>query len=164
MAVGRLRSPHGLSGELKAECLSWNPRRLSELRSVVLVRSGERQDATIEKASPHAAGWRLAFSGVSDPESARLLSGAWICVPESAVTRPQEGWVEADLVGMPVVDPAGARLGRARGLADLPTVSILVESESGTEIVLPLEGPLGCRVDPAQGRIEVEREVWEALS
>ena len=131
---------------------------------MVLVRSGARKDATIENAVSQSGGWRLSFSGVRDPESARLLSGSWVCVPETEASRPEEGWIEADLARMAVVDETGAVLGRGLGLADLPTRSVRVESVGGTEIVLPLEGPLACRIDPAKRTIEVDREVWEALA
>lgn len=164
VAVGRLHSPHGLSGELKAECLSWNPNRFRELTSVVLVRSGVPRDAKIVRAISHSAGWRLSFDGISDPESAKLHSGSWICVPDGLSTRPEGGWIEADLVGMPVVDASGAVLGKGLGLADLPTQSVRVSATDGSEIILPMEGPLACSVDVPGKRIVVDRDVWDALA
>ena len=164
VAVGRLHSPHGLSGELKAECLSWNPDRFRELSSVVLVRSGVSRDAKIVRAVSHSAGWRLSFQGISDPETAKMFSGSWICVPEGQSTRPEGGWIEADLVDMPVVDASGAVLGKGMGLADLPTQSVRVISSQGAEIILPMEGPLACAVDVEGHRIVVDRDVWDALA
>ncbi|HXP89537.1 MAG TPA: hypothetical protein VN931_01295 [Fibrobacteria bacterium] len=164
VAVGRLHSPHGLSGQIKAECLSWNPNRFRGLSEVVLVNGRTRRETKIVDAMAAGPLWRLSFEGIRDPESAKLLSGAWICVPEASVQRPPGGWIEADLENLPVVDALGAVLGRALGLADIPTFALRVVAEDGTEIVLPLEGPLACRVDMASRRVVADREIWDALS
>jgi 16S rRNA processing protein RimM len=163
VAVGRLHAPHGVAGQIKAECISWNPERFLELSDVVLVFPRGTKDARIVDAIPQAGGWRLSLEGIQDPESAKALSGAWICIPEAEVRRPEGGWIEADLVDLPVVDETGAVLGRALGLADIPTRALRAESSDGTEIVLPLEGAVAASVDLAGKRIDVQRELWDAL-
>jgi len=164
VAVGRLHSPHGLSGQIKAECLSWNPNRFRGLSEVVLVSGRSQRQAKIVDAMAAGPLWRLSFEGIRDPESAKLLSGAWICVPEASVQRPEGGWIEADLENLPVVDAQGSVLGKALGLAAIPTFALRAEGPDGTEIVLPLEGPLACRVDMASRRVVADREIWDALS
>ena len=164
VAVGRLHAPHGLSGQIKAECLSWNPNRFLELSDVVLVFSRGTREIKIVDAASQPGGWRLSFEGVFDPESAKALSGAWICVPETQASRPEGGWIEADLVDLPVVDETGAVLGKALGLADIPTSALHASALDGTELVLPLEGALAARIDPERKRVEVPRELWDALS
>ncbi|HNY31800.1 MAG TPA: hypothetical protein PKO15_13015 [Fibrobacteria bacterium] len=158
-----MHSPHGLHGHMKAENLSWDPGRLGAIREVILAGPSGFQQARISSAISSPTGWRLLFDGIRSPEEARLFSGRWICIPESEATRPPGGWIEADLVGMPVVDQTGSRRGTAEGLADLPTLSLRVALEGGAEVILPMEGPLACKVDVDQGRIEVDAEVWEAF-
>ena len=119
---------------------------------------------TIVEAIPQPAGWRLRFEGISDPETARLYNGSWVCVPASEAERPEDGWIEADLIGLPVVDETGAALGTCKGLADLPTLSISVESSDGHEIIFPMEGPLAPEIDLDSKRVVVDRESWDALS
>lgn len=104
------------------------------------------------------------FEGINSPEEARLYSGLWICVPESEATRPVDGWIEADLVGLAVVDEEGKPCGTALGLADLPTLCLRVSVSGHGELLLPMEGPLACRVQREQSRIVVDREVWDAMS
>lgn len=164
MAVGRLLSPHGLKGHLKAESHSWDPERLGRLREVVLWSPVREEIRRIVEAIPQPAGWRLRFEGISDPETARQLNGSWICVPAEQAKRPEGGWIEADLIGLPVVDEAGTVLGTCRGLADLPTLSIAVTTESGKEVVFPLEGPLAPVVDLDAKMLRVDKESWDALS
>ena len=164
VAVGRLHSPHGLSGQIKAECLSWNPNRFRGLSEVVLVSGRSQRETRIVDAMAAGPLWRLSFEGIRDPETAKLLSGAWICVPEASVQRPPGGWIEADLENLPVVDAQGSVLGRALGLADIPTFALRAVGDDGTEVVLPLEGPLACRVDMASRVVFADREIWDALS
>ena len=164
VAVGRLHSPHGLTGQIKAECLSWNPNRFRGLSEVVLVNGRSRRETKIVDAMAAGPLWRLSFEGIRDPETAKLFSGAWICVAEAAAQRPKDGWIEADLVDLPLVDETGIVLGKALGLADIPTFALRVASIDGKEIVLPMEGPLACVVDLAKRRVVADREIWEALS
>lgn len=116
------------------------------------------------EAIPQAAGWRLRFAGIDDPETAKLYGGNWICVPAEKAKRPEGGWIEADLVGLPVVDEDDAVLGTCKGLADLPTLSIAVTGADGKEIIFPMEGPLAPVVDLEAKRIRADRETWDALS
>jgi len=164
VAVGRLHSPHGLSGQIKAECLSWNRERFRGLSEVVLVTGRGRRETKLLDAIAAGPLWRLSFEGIRDPETAKFLSGAWICVPEASAQRPAGGWIEADLEGLPVVDAEGSPLGRAMGLADIPTFALRAEAPDGREIVLPLEGPLACTVDMPSRRVVADREIWDALS
>lgn len=164
MAVGRLLSPHGLKGHLKAESHSWDPERLGRLREVVLWSPVREEIRKIVEAIPQPAGWRLRFEGISDPETARLLNGCWICVPVEQAERPEDGWIEADLIGLPVVDETGTVLGTCRGLADLPTMSIAVTTAPGKEVIFPLEGPLAPVIDLDAKKLLVDKESWDALS
>jgi len=137
---------------------------LGRLREVVLWSPVREESRKIAEAIPQPAGWRLRFEGISDPETAKLYGGSWICVPAEEAKRPDGGWIEADLMGMPVVDETGAVLGTCKGLADLPTQSISVTGTDGKEIIFPMEGPLAPTVDMDSKQIKVERETWDALS
>ena len=163
VAVGRLHAPHGLSGQIRAECLSWNQERFLELSDVVLALARGTRNVKIVGAIPQSGGWRLSFEGVHDPESAKALSGAWVCIPEAQASRPEGGWIEADLVDLPVVSETGSVLGRALGLADIPTRALRAEASDGTEIVLPLEGQIAASVDLDERIVLVDRELWDAL-
>lgn len=163
VAVGRLHSPHGLAGQIKAENLSWDTQRLRKLRDVTVVGPVQTRQMRIAKASPAGPGWLLLLEGITSPEAAKLLAGSWICIPESDVTRPESGWIEADLAAMELVDETGEVLGRGLGLAALPVEAIRVADLAGHEQVLPLEGPWACRIDPAAKKIFVDRELWNAI-
>ena len=106
----------------------------------------------------------MRFEGISDPETAKLYGGSWICVPAEQATRPKDGWIEADLISLPLIDENEIVLGNCKGLANLPMMSIAVTSVAGKEIILPMEGPLAPRIDLEGGKLVVDREVWDALS
>lgn len=137
---------------------------MGKLREVVLWSPVREETRKIVEAIPQPAGWRLRFEGICDPETAKLYGGSWVCVPAEQAKRPDGGWIEADLLGMPVVDENGAALGTCKGLADLPTQSITVTGIDGKEIIFPMEGPLAPVVDMESRQIKAERETWDALS
>jgi len=108
--------------------------------------------------------WLVRFEGFDAPETAKILNGSLLLVPDADVVRPSGGWIAADLVGLSVVDETGAELGRGLGLVDhLPTEAVLAEATDGTEVVLPLEGPLAARIELEAKRIVVDRELWDAM-
>lgn len=106
----------------------------------------------------------MRFAGIDDPETAKLYGGHWICVPAAQAKRPEGGWIEADLIGLPMVDETGIVLGVCKGLAELPTLSIAVTGTDGKDVIFPMEGPLAPVVDLDAKRIQAERETWDALS
>lgn len=164
VAVGRLLSPHGLKGHIKAESHSWDPDRLGKLREVILWSPVREETRKIVEAIPQPAGWRLRFEGISEPETAKLFNGCWVCVPAEKATRPKGGWIEADIIGMPMVDETNAVLGTCKGLPDLPLPSLSVTGQNGKIVIFPLEGPLAPQIDLGAHVARVEREVWDALS
>ncbi len=137
---------------------------MGRLREVVLWSPAREETRKIVEAIPQAAGWRLRFEGIDDPETAKLYAGRWICVPATEAKRPAGGWIEADLVGLPLVDETENVLGTCKGLADLPTLSIAVTGTDGKDVIFPMEGPLAPVVDLDATRIQAERETWDALS
>ena len=138
--------------------------RLGRLREVVLWSPVREETRKIVEAISQPAGWRLRFEGISDPETAKLYGGNWICVPADKAKRPEGGWIEADLIGLPMVDETGIVLGTCKGLADLPTLSIAVTGTDGKDVIFPMEGPLAPLVDLESKQIKAERETWDALS
>jgi len=107
--------------------------------------------------------WLVLFEGFDAPETAKILNGSMVLVPDSDVVRPACGWIAADLVGIPIVDENGVELGHGAGLADLPTDSVKATALDGTELVLPLEGALAARIEIEAKRIVVDRELWDAM-
>lgn len=163
-AVGRVLGPHGVRGDLKVEPQTWDPRRILAMKEAHLWSRGRLERRTIQAARVTGPVWLVRFEGLDAPETAKLLNGALLLVPDSDVVRPAGGWIAADLVGMPVVDLAGEPLGTGLGLADLPTQAVHVSSLEGPERVLPLEGPLAAKVDVESRRIVVDRELWDAMA
>jgi 16S rRNA processing protein RimM len=124
---------------------------------------GRLERRTIQAARIAGSVWLVRFEGYDAPETAKVLNGAMVLVPDSDVVRPAGGLVAADLVGMPVVDQAGEPLGTGLGFADLPTEAVRVKANSGPDRVLPLEGPLAAQIEMDARRIVIDRDVWDAM-
>lgn len=163
-AVGRVLAPHGVRGDVKVEPQTWDPRRILRMKEAHLWSRGRLERRAIAAARIAGPVWLVRFEGFDAPETAKILNGSLLLVPDADVVRPAGGWIAADLVGLVVVDETGAELGRGMGMIDhLPTSAVLTEAADGTEVVLPLEGPLAARIDLESRRIVVDRELWDAM-
>lgn len=155
---------HGVQGDVKVESLTWVKDRFLRLGEVWLCRAGGQQKFAILAARKMGTEWLLRLGGIESPEAAKLWHGAFLCVPDDAVVRPEGGWIAADLPAMRVVDESGEELGTGVSLEELPAGdAILCRSKDGHEIFLPLVGDFRCEVDAAAKVIRASRELWDAL-
>ncbi|MCB9496504.1 MAG: hypothetical protein H6686_06415 [Fibrobacteria bacterium] len=162
-AVGRVLGPHGVRGDLKVEPQTWDPKRILRMKEAHLWLRGRLERRSIQAARVAGPVWLVRFEGFDAPETAKILNGAFVLVPDADVVRPEGGWIAADLVGMPIFDLAGEPLGQGAGLADLPTQAIKARALDGVELVLPLEGPLAATIDMVERKITVDRDLWDAM-
>jgi ribosomal 30S subunit maturation factor RimM len=149
---------------VKIESLTWVKDRFLRLGEVWLCRAGGLQKFAILSARKMGAEWLLRLSGIDSPEAAKPWHGAFLCVPDGDVVRPEGGWIAADLPAMRVVDESGEELGTGASLEELPAgEAILCRSKDGHEIFLPLAGEFRCHVDAAARLIRTPRALWDVL-
>lgn len=155
-AVGRIRRPHGVRGELALEALTDEPgailapgRRVfqgtHEGALFLDPRSKQPRELIVKSLRPVKDGWLISLDAISDRTEAEKWNGRHLMVPVEELSEPDEGEVFAhELVGMQLVDAdSGAALGDvvefyelpqglllefrgARGLASLPFVEEFV--------------------------------------
>ena len=156
-AVGRIRRPHGVRGEMSLEALTDEPgailapgRRVFQGThdGALYLDPRTRQPRALEVKSlrPVKDGWLIAFTDITDRSEAEKWNGRHLLVPVEELAEPDEGEVFAhELVGMQLVDAeSGAPLGEvvefyelpqglllefrtARGLSSLPFVEEFVD-------------------------------------
>lgn len=80
----------------------------------------------------------LSFAAVDTREAAEQLRGTVLALARSAVALPDESLWAEDVLGAPVVDPAGTTIGEVTALADGPAHDYLVVTRpGGAQVMVP---------------------------
>jgi 16S rRNA processing protein RimM len=160
VVLGRLRSAHGLKGEIKVDSYTDPPEGILGYPVWHLkTGAGMKPVRVLSGRSPNGR-VQVLLEGIASPEAARPFAGLEVAVPRDALppTGPKEYYWE-DLTGLSVRTRAGRLLGRVSHFLDLPAQPVMVVKGEGTEFLLPLRPEVLNRVDLARGEIEVDWDV-----
>jgi len=155
LAVGTLRRPHGVHGDLLMEVHTAFPERIQPGAQVFL---GEAYSPiTLERVRPHNDGLLVGFKHVDTPEAAGKLRNILVSVPAKDRPALAEGeYYHHQLVGLRVETDTGTSLGL---LAEIMVTGAndvyVVTDEAGHELLLPAIEPVILSVDLAAGILKV---------
>ncbi|CAG0997039.1 Ribosome maturation factor RimM [Anaerolineales bacterium] len=138
LAIGFLRRPHGVQGEIIMDIHTDFPERIKSGRKVLV---GEKhQPLMLDTVRPHADGLLVSFHGVDTPEDAGKFRNQWVYVKATEVPPLPEGQrYQYELIGLDVVDDAGNSLGKLVEILETGANDVyVVRDESGKEILLPV--------------------------
>lgn len=163
--LGTVIGARGTRGELRVAVLGDGPDNLLRVRSLVLIGAGVGETAgsprerEVESAAAGRAGEvRMRLRGVDDRETAQALAGTRLAARPEQLAPLAEGehyWFQ--LVGCAVEAHDGRALGRVRALWETGAHDVLVvEDETGREVLLPAAAALLREVDVERGRIVIE--------
>ncbi|MCL6595328.1 MAG: ribosome maturation factor RimM [Firmicutes bacterium] len=153
VAVGRVRRPHGVRGEMWLEPYAADPARYRALRRVFV---GGRP-YPVAGVRVGREGILLRLAGVDDRTAADALRGLEVCVPaEERAELPAGRYYVDDLVGLRVLGPDGRPLGTAVDVRSLPAQDVLVVRTKQGEAWVPMVRALVREVDVAAGRIVID--------
>lgn len=160
LAVGRVAGAFGVRGEVRIAAFTEEPLALSRFREL------KRQDGSpalvITTAREAKGGLICRCEGVETKEQADALRGLRLFVPRDALPEPDEDeFYLADLIGLAVVDPAGAPVGKVKSVQDFGAGDILeiIPDEGGATWYLPFTREAVPEVKIAEGRIVAVRPV-----
>lgn len=158
LILGRLGRPQGLGGEIRAELYAeaWGPYSLR--RDLILLGpDGTRQRRQVERSRP--VGRRavlLKFRGVESSQAARALAGWEVAVPRpEAAPLPAGTYYHYDILGLEVVDEAGASLGRIAAILPTPAHDVYLVRGRRGEWLLPATQEHVRAVDLGAGQMRV---------
>jgi 16S rRNA processing protein RimM len=137
LAIGFLRRPHGVGGELIMDLHTDFPERIKAGRKVYV---GEKREAlTIHTAREHANGMLVKLRGYDSPEAAGRFRNQWLYVKAAEVPALPQGQVyKHELVGLTVTADTGETLGVLDEILETGANDVyVVKKESGGEILLP---------------------------
>jgi 16S rRNA processing protein RimM len=144
IAVGRIRSVHGLRGEILVEALSDNPDRFSPGNTVWS--SGRRYQ--IEAARPHRKALIIKLDSVNTRREAELLRDSLLEVPEQDLpTLDEDEYYRHQVIGLEVRDTSDQILGSVAEVIDTGGNDVyLVRGDRG-ELLIPAIGDVVKRID-----------------
>lgn len=153
LAVGRVRRPHGVKGELFIELYTDFPERLHP-KAVVYLGEGYLP-LTIQNVRPHKNGLLMTFDSAQGPEIINDWRNAILFV--SADDRPllPEGeYYHHQLIGMKVEDTQKGDLGVLARIIETGANDVyVVETPEGHEILLPAIREVVLKVDVLNNKI-----------
>jgi 16S rRNA processing protein RimM len=153
VAVGFVRGPHGLRGELKVDPLTDHPQRFQ--RGAALW-AGDRT-YTVRSSHMHQKTLLLQIEGIDTRGQAETLRDLLLEIPETELPALAEGeYYRYQLLGMEVVDAEGQSLGRIEEVLDTGANDVYAVRNSDGELLLPAIDTVVKQVDVTAGRMVVE--------
>ena len=155
LAIGFLRRPHGVSGEIIMDLHTDFPERIKSGRKVYI---GETYQAeTIESVRVHGKGLLVTLSGCKTPETVGRFRNQWVYVKTGEVPPlPKGQHYKYELINLDVVDDDGNPLGKLVEILETGANDVyIVRNESGREILLPAIPSVILNVDMESRLIKV---------
>lgn len=162
LAVGIIRTSHGVRGYLKVKSLSGETAHFFHMKKVNVRTDKKEKEYGVEDVKPYKDGVLLKLEGVDTPEKGKSLAGAEIWVErEAAAPCAEDEFYISDLHGARLIYK-GKNIGRVVSVGESGLYDLLeVDTGSGTRLVPFSERYIGT-VDLENGTIELlDDEIFE---
>ena len=155
LAIGFLRRPHGVSGEIIMDLHTDFPDRIRAGRKIYI--GEEYEAATFGGVRVHGAGLLIKLRGYDTPESVGRFRNQWVYVKAKEVPPLPEGQhYKYEMIDLAVVEENGSPLGKVVEILETGANDVyIVRDESGREILLPAIPSVILNVDMAARTITV---------
>lgn len=154
VAIGRVRRPHGVRGELCVEPYAADMHRYDSLQRVFI----REREHRVRSVRPHGDVVLLFLEGVDGREAAEAMRNVEVAVPatERAPLPPDRFYID-DLVGLRVVDTEGRLRGSVVEVMERPGAHLLrLTTPAGEEGFVPLVRAIVKGVDVAAGEVVID--------
>ncbi len=155
LAVGKLRRPHGVRGELSMEILTDFPERIRP--GMTLYVGEDRRPLRLRLRRQADPDLLVAFDGYSSPEAAAELRNLIVCIQaENCPPLPDGEYYHHQLLHKQVVADDGRALGILTEILETGANDVaVIRPPSGAEMLLPLIDSVLLGVDEARGEVRV---------
>ncbi len=155
LAVGNLRRPHGLHGEIFMEVLTDFPERLH--LGQTLYAGPSHLPLRLRSLRWHGSALLVAFDGYETPEQAGKLRNHLAYVTAADLPPLPEGdYYHHQIIGLQVVSEQGENLGRVSEILSTGANDVyVVRPDIGKEILIPAVDEFVVAVDLESGRLRV---------
>jgi len=153
--MGRIFGAHGIQGWVKLRTFTEDPAGLDEYAEWLVKHPEGWRYMALEEFAVRPNGTAAKLQGCEDRTAAERLRGADVAIPREALGEADEGkHYEVDLVGLEVVDEAGAPLGKVESFFETGDSSVMVV-RGGRERMIPFVPDYVKAVDREAGRVTV---------
>jgi 16S rRNA processing protein RimM len=136
VTLAAVAGAHGIKGEVRLKLFTDNAEGLKRYRQL----DADGRALTLQSVRLAGAGAVARFAEVADRSAAEALRGVTLTVPREALPALADGeYYHADLIGLPVVTPAGDSVGRVLGVENFGAGDVLdVEKPDGKSFMAPM--------------------------
>ena len=157
LAVGRVRRPHGIHGEVLADITTDFPERLAPGVEVGVGAAAPDRWLRVHTVRFHKGCFLLLFEGATRREDIEDLRGCWLFLPAQERSRlPANYYYEHELADMACVLPDGRVLGEVGELSSSTGTAMLTVRTAAGEVLVPFVSPIVVRVDLAGRQVVVD--------
>jgi len=158
--VGRLRKPHGLSGELLFDVHTDFPERIVPEKRIYI--GEEHQPETIASIRTHQKGLLLKLSGKDAFEDVETLRNQWVYVRNDELPALPEGeYYFHELVGLDVYDEQGGLLGKLKEILETGANDVyLILTPDGKELLIPALDEIVKQIHLGEKKMIVNPPEW----
>jgi 16S rRNA processing protein RimM len=137
LAIGYLRRPHGVSGEIIMDVHTDFPDRIKSGRKIYI--GDKHESATFDTVRVHGDSLLISLRGYDTPEAVGRFRNQWVHVKSKDVPPLPEGQhYKYEIVDLEVIDDQGNLLGRIAEILETGANDVyVVRDEAGREILLP---------------------------
>jgi 16S rRNA processing protein RimM len=160
LLVGRLRSAHGVKGEITMEVITDFPERLRPDRTVYV--GDDYKPLRIDQTRWKDKLLIISFHGISDRDAISVYRTQPIYIKtEEMPDLPEGDYYHHQLIGLQVVDESGSSLGTMAEILETGANDVfVVKPELGPELLLPVIESVILNVNLEKGEITVRPQVW----
>ena len=157
LAVGRIRRPHGIHGEITVESLTDFPERLARGVEIGIGEAAPDIRATVHEVRIHKGDFLLALADIRDRNEVEPWRGFYVFLPEQPrADLPHNYYYEHELLGCRCISADGSALGEVTGLQPGAGGSLLSVATKEGEVLVPFLSPIVVRVDLAERAIVLD--------
>lgn len=156
--IGKILGPYGLKGFLRVKPITDFIERFKKLKRVYVGDNPiEVEELYVVDSFLRNEDVILKFKHVNDRNSAELLCGKFIYIPEEELVPLPEGFYYVhDLIGLKVFDVNGRKIGVITDVWLLPANDVYVVESKGKEILIPAISDVVKRIDLEKRMIVIE--------
>lgn len=157
LAVGRVRRPHGVHGEILADIMTDFPERLVTGVEVGIGVSTPERWLRVHSARSHKGCFLLLLEGATRREDVDGWRGHWLFLPaQERSLLPPNYYYEHELAGIACVRSDGRELGEVNELSSATGTAMLTVRTRSGEVMVPFISPIIVSVDLAGRKVIVD--------
>lgn len=155
LAVGRLRRPHGVRGEILMEVMTDFPERLID--GMVLYIGTEHRPLRMLRQRTHHKALIVTFEGFETPEDIGEFRNQFVFIPTTSISPLPEGeYYHHQILGLQVISESGDSLGKVVDIIETGANDVyVIQRENAADILLPAIDDVILEIDLHKGEMRV---------